>query len=64
MPDKHAESPAVTGGEHTLCGIAPEAYEVGFADEPVIFAIPGQIITCKTCRAILDFCRGFKGYKA
>ena len=43
--------------EHTLCGFAPEAFESGDSEEPIVFAAPGELITCKTCRAEIDHVR-------
>ena len=43
--------------EHSLCGMAFDAYDSGDADEPIVFAKPGEIVTCKHCRAHIDFVR-------
>ncbi len=43
--------------EHSLCGWAPEAFESGDASAPVVFAQAGELVTCKACRALLDYCR-------
>lgn len=43
--------------EHTLCGFAPEAFESGDADTPIVFAVPGQTVTCPTCCQLIEHCR-------
>lgn len=56
----HAHGPH----EHSLCGLAPEAFESGDHDEPVVFAKPNQTVTCASCRLVIDHVRDcFKGYK-
>ena len=60
----HAESSTVGGGEHTLCGEAPEAFECDFAEQPVVYAEAGQLVTCPLCRTIIDHCKTFKNYRA
>lgn len=49
--------------EFTLCGLAYDAYESGDEQEPVIFAAPGAVVTCKDCRAVINHCRAFRGYR-
>jgi hypothetical protein len=43
--------------EHSLCGLAPDAYESGDWDRPVVFAEAGQHVTCEQCRATLTYAR-------
>lgn len=52
-----------SGGEFTLCGMAFDAHESGDADEPVVFAHQGQIITCPDCRTIINYVKTFKHYR-
>jgi len=48
--------------EHSLCGMAPEAFEVGCAAWPVRFAEPGQAVTCPDCLRFLQYVRrNFRG---
>lgn len=57
---KHGEGHA----EFSLCGLAFDAHESGDHDEPVVFAKPGQLVTCPECRQVLDRIRNeFKGYR-
>lgn len=50
--------------EHTLCGFAPEAFESGDSDEPIVFADVGDQVTCRTCRSEIDFIRrNFSRYR-
>lgn len=41
--------------EHALCGMAFDAYETGDADAPIVFAEPGQKVTCEFCCRVVDF---------
>lgn len=60
-PEVHGHGPQ----EHSLCGLAPEAFESGDHDEVVVFAKPGQVVTCTFCRHTIDHVRThFKGYNA
>jgi hypothetical protein len=43
--------------EHSLCGMAFDAFDSGDAEEPIIFAKSGEVVTCQECRAELDFVR-------
>lgn len=61
-PAIHAISLTV-GGEFTLCGIAFDAHDSGDADEPVVFANPGQAVDCEDCRRIIDYVKSFKRYR-
>jgi len=54
MSDKHAMGDG-NGGEFTICGMAFDAYESGDADEQVVFAKPKEVVTCKECRAAIDY---------
>ena len=48
--------------EHTLCGWAFDAFESGDADAPVVFAQPGETVTCLECLAVIRYVRSsFKG---
>lgn len=50
--------------EFTLCGMAPEAFETGDADEPVVIAEPGEAISCPTCCRTIDYVRrNFRAYR-
>lgn len=50
--------------EHSLCGMAFDAYESGDSEDPVLFAEPGQLVTCASCKDQLDHARkSFKGYR-
>ena len=56
----HAPGPQ----EHSLCGLAPEAFNSGDHYEPVVFASDLQSVTCTHCRAQIDHVRKhFKGYR-
>lgn len=49
--------------EHSLCGMAFDAYESGDADGPIVFASAGQQVTCEECRRHIDFVRRtYRGY--
>jgi len=52
------------GGEYSLCGLAFDAHDSGDEPEPVHFAVGGQLVTCRECRAMIDYVRTFKGYRA
>lgn len=43
--------------EHSLCGMAFDAFESGDAEEPIVFAKKGEIVTCEECRAHIDYVR-------
>jgi hypothetical protein len=49
------------GGEFTLCGYS---FDVGSTEgeEEIVFAEPGQSVTCADCRQYLDFIREDYGY--
>ena len=50
--------------EHSLCGLAPDAFESGDVDEPVVFAEAGEMVTCKDCRSAIDWARqNFRRYR-
>lgn len=50
--------------EHSLCGIAFDAFDSGDSEEPVVFAEPGQLVTCTACKEHLDHAqKSFKGYR-
>lgn len=53
----HAEGPF----EHSLCGVAFDAFLSGYADSPVVFAKVGQKVTCEECRKHIEFVR--KAYR-
>lgn len=56
----HAQGPV----EFTVCGLAPEAFESGDADEPIVIAGTGELVTCPTCRRFIDFAKSnFKRYR-
>lgn len=59
---KHCDTPA-GGYEFTLCGVAFDAFDTGDAEEPVVFAQAGELITCKECRNVIDHARAFKNYR-
>jgi len=60
MSTKHAAGPQ----EHALCGLAEDAHESGDWHEPVVMAKPGESVTCKECRDVIDFIRlNFNRYK-
>jgi hypothetical protein len=54
-PAVHA--PGNGQGEHSLCGLAFDAYETGDVDDPVIFATAGGLVTCPECRALINYIR-------
>jgi hypothetical protein len=57
----HGESSAP---EYTLCGDAFDAFESGDADEPIVFANAGQVVTCTECRRAIDYVRKhYRKYK-
>lgn len=39
--------------EYTACGMAFDAYESGDAEEQIIFAAPGETVTCVGSRKII-----------
>ena len=43
--------------EFTLCGWAFDAYASGDADAPVVFAQPGETVTCPECLAVIRYIR-------
>ncbi len=50
--------------EHSLCGMAFDAYSSGDAEEEIIFAKPGETVTCADCKRHIDFVRKhYKGYR-
>lgn len=50
--------------EHSLCGLAPEAFDSGDHYEPVQFADPGEQVTCTMCREVIDHVRQhFRRYR-
>lgn len=66
MSDVHTPDGKCAPGsvEHSLCGWAPEAFESGDANGPVVFARAGEVVTCAMCRAQIDHIRkNFKHYK-
>lgn len=47
--------------EYTLCGMAFDAHESGDADEPIVMAKRGEIVTCEDCRGVIKYVkRSFK----
>lgn len=48
MQVKHAQNPVLA--EYSICGLAFDAYESGDADEQVLFAKPGETVSCRDCR--------------
>lgn len=57
---RHAEGEQ----EHSLCGMAFDAYDSGDSDEEIIFAGDGETVTCPQCRAHLDYIRShFRRYR-
>lgn len=50
--------------EHTLCGMAFDAFDTGDCEEPIVFAEPGQLVTCAACQEQLDHAQKcFKRYR-
>jgi hypothetical protein len=50
--------------EHSLCGLAPEAFETGDHSCQVVFAQQREQVTCKHCRAAIDYIRAnYRGYR-
>lgn len=45
------------GGEFTMCGVAFDAFDSGGVEEEIIFAEPGDLITCPACREVIAFYR-------
>ncbi len=44
--------------------MAFDAYESGDSEVPIVFVNPGETVTCKECRAHLDFVKKYyRGYK-
>ena len=56
---KHAQNPAA-GAEFTVCGLAFDAYNSADADAPVLFAKPGEVVTCSECRKAVKEIRQIK----
>jgi hypothetical protein len=54
MPDGRC-APGIQ--EHSLCGMAFDAFESGDADAPVVFAQPGEQVTCQECLALIRYVR-------
>lgn len=52
-PEKHANGLQ----EHSLCGLAFDAFDSGDHEEPVVFAERGEKVTCETCREHIDWVR-------
>lgn len=62
MPKRHAESPS-QGGEFTCCGLSFDAYETEGPDdveEPIVFARPGERVTCQACRDYVKAVRAIR----
>lgn len=50
--------------EHSLCGMAFDAYDSGHAEEPIIFAQKGEMVTCDMCKLEIDHVREcFRGFR-
>jgi hypothetical protein len=50
--------------EHSLCGMAPDAFDTGDSERPIVFAMPGELVTCPSCRAEMDHVRAnFRRYR-
>jgi hypothetical protein len=62
-PAIHGSNWVGQGGEFTICGIAFDAHESGDVDEEVVFADPGQLVTCEDCRRTIAFIKQFKRYR-
>jgi hypothetical protein len=60
MTDIHASSSIP---EFTICGMAFDAFDSGHTDEQIVFAEPGQIVTCIECRREIAWCKRYIGYK-
>jgi hypothetical protein len=64
---KHA--PSWSGAGYTLCGMAMELgtgdVDPNNDDEQLyVVAERGEVVTCDTCRVIIDYCKSFKRYRA
>lgn len=46
--------------EFTLCGMAFDAYDSQDTDVPVVFAAPGETITCPDCRRFISLMRAYR----
>lgn len=56
--EKHAPGT----GEFAVCGLAFDAHDSGHVDEPVVFAQPGQRVTCPACLQVIEYVRlNFRG---
>jgi len=57
---KHAEGEQ----EHSLCGMAFDAFESGDSDEEIVFAKSGDMVTCEDCKRHIDFVmNNFSSYR-
>jgi hypothetical protein len=57
--------PGAGQGEHAMCGLAFDAHDSGDHSVPVVFAKPGEVVTCETCRMYIEhvFARFTSGYR-
>lgn len=62
MSVRHGKSNAP---EFAVCGLACDAHESGDWHEPVVYAAPGETVTCAECRAAIDWARAAytRGYR-
>lgn len=51
---KHAIAPVHS--DYTLCGLAHDAQAIEPEAGEIVFATPGQKITCPDCRTIIRYC--------
>lgn len=59
----HIVSP-IGGGEHTLCGIAGDAYE-SEGDEALRWRVARtHTVTCRECISVVEACRGVRIFRA
>lgn len=50
-------APGGYGTDYTLCGLAQDAFDTGDADEPVVVAQAGELVTCEYCHSVIDHVR-------
>lgn len=59
---RHAQS--LIGDDYTLCGLASDIDAVEADEDAPVFARQGERVDCPDCRAVVDYCKGFRrGYR-
>jgi hypothetical protein len=58
---RHASNPLYSP-EFTLCGVAFDVGDVEPGEESPTFAMPGQIINCPQCRAVIIWAKAIRNF--